>query len=699
MSAGRKRTDLIERTRYPNPLPLPPYPPKLLSIPTPADRYASPAWSSRLADSVPLPLVVDSEGGMPLSLNLFPELWAVDAQGRPTDGSLPPVDQASMDTEDAWLLNPDLANATAPPPVMPGASLKGSAAPNAAAAAAAAANAPPAGHYEDLSAKDVAWLRRTEYIGADRKAKAEAAVRAQRPAAGAQSQVSPEAECARIQESFAAVENNPWQSLTHPTKKGLKPVESFELYPDFDTWSTEMHVLKFSDAPGKHDDQPGSSSGSRGRDTRLPLSIIRKRQDAGTNFLPTLSLFLPSAIPLDVTLQELDEILLADPDAFDDEDREFFADQAGSLDDDVRLAAIVRREEQRRKKGWTGDVPEEPEEEETDEDAAAEYARQRTKMCTPYRHQRDYDPERQGTAEDLQRFLIVNFANSNESAADLPVSRREADFVDGEDSKQRAAAYYHPIESRSNLRVKRAAHRRGMHAEDDEDYWPALALAHRDLSDRELVKRVKRRGQVQKIKEDELPELSESEEEEEEQDEEAARSVLPEGDREADGGSDVDDDEKETERRAAVAKKAAISAAFSDEEEDEDRPTAAAARAPTNGEAKAVADEEDDDDEEEVETSRKESQRPKPAATAEEKEDEGGDDNDDDDDDEDDDASEDTDLESLDADEELAALREEAGGGEDVNDDGEGGGGGRSRRSRRAAAAAAPLEDDGMDEE
>lgn len=68
--------------RYPNPLPAPPYPPKLINIPTPVERHADPrTLGSRLAREHPLPVVVDAEAGMPLDLTAFPGVWEGDFSG------------------------------------------------------------------------------------------------------------------------------------------------------------------------------------------------------------------------------------------------------------------------------------------------------------------------------------------------------------------------------------------------------------------------------------------------------------------------------------------------------------------------------------------------------------------------------------------------------------------------------------------
>lgn len=67
--------DLLVRVRYSNPLPPPPYPPKLLNIPTDPKRYARVELTQGLSNETLLPMVVDAECGMPLDLCHFDSLW------------------------------------------------------------------------------------------------------------------------------------------------------------------------------------------------------------------------------------------------------------------------------------------------------------------------------------------------------------------------------------------------------------------------------------------------------------------------------------------------------------------------------------------------------------------------------------------------------------------------------------------------
>jgi RNA polymerase II-associated factor 1 len=71
----------IARIRYQNPLPPPPFPPKLLNIPTPIDHYTTPEYTSTLAQQQPQNIDIDAEGGMPLDLAIIPGLFEGDESG------------------------------------------------------------------------------------------------------------------------------------------------------------------------------------------------------------------------------------------------------------------------------------------------------------------------------------------------------------------------------------------------------------------------------------------------------------------------------------------------------------------------------------------------------------------------------------------------------------------------------------------
>ncbi|WWC63346.1 uncharacterized protein I303_105946 [Kwoniella dejecticola CBS 10117] len=81
-----KKSDLLVRVRYLNPVPNPPFPPKLLNISTDINRLGEPSYLNHLAASTQLPMLVDSEMGMPLNLNAYEGVW--DAQDQALNPTL-----------------------------------------------------------------------------------------------------------------------------------------------------------------------------------------------------------------------------------------------------------------------------------------------------------------------------------------------------------------------------------------------------------------------------------------------------------------------------------------------------------------------------------------------------------------------------------------------------------------------------------
>ena len=155
------KLDLLVRVRYLNPLPTPPCPPKLLSIPTNPMRYAQPDFLNALASETPLPMIVDAECGMPLDLGRWECLWEEDADDssalffiltndinskirlRNTGLNPDPLNLPSLDPRDAFLLA-DPSTSSGAYPTNGG-------------------SQPGSGSIQPTLA-NVSWLRKTEYI-------------------------------------------------------------------------------------------------------------------------------------------------------------------------------------------------------------------------------------------------------------------------------------------------------------------------------------------------------------------------------------------------------------------------------------------------------------------------------------------------------------------------------------------------------
>lgn len=96
-----RKLDLLVRVRFENPLPDPPFPPKLLKVKTDISRLGEPAYLDQLAGSASLPMLLDSEMGMPIDLNVFDGVWDGN------DASLnPALEHVKLEPADAALLAP-----------------------------------------------------------------------------------------------------------------------------------------------------------------------------------------------------------------------------------------------------------------------------------------------------------------------------------------------------------------------------------------------------------------------------------------------------------------------------------------------------------------------------------------------------------------------------------------------------------------
>ena len=163
------KLDLLIRVRYSNPLPPPPCPPKLLDIPTDPMRYARPEFLDEIANSTPLPMVVDGELGMPLDLSRWDCLW--EENGDDSGACMPPRSPSPVLTHLCFTrgheeLNPDpnnlprldpkdqflLGDPASSGPFVGPTSVSGTSTPLS-------------------SVPNVPWLRKTEYLSRDNSAR------------------------------------------------------------------------------------------------------------------------------------------------------------------------------------------------------------------------------------------------------------------------------------------------------------------------------------------------------------------------------------------------------------------------------------------------------------------------------------------------------------------------------------------------
>ncbi|KAG8950175.1 hypothetical protein FRC03_012955 [Tulasnella sp. 419] len=240
--SSKSQLDLLVKVRYTNPLPPPPFPPKLLNIPTDPKRYAKTEFTQQLSNDTPLPMVVDAELGMPLDLSHWDELW----NGSTGDSALNPSykDAPPTDPRDLFMLEGFV-----------GTSAGGS-----------------------NSGINVSWLRKTEYISRDPGIRHGGPQEIKAPI-DVPIDVSRASQLRSIEDSFpsSTEENIDLSTLRHPTKKDVTAVETFEVLPDSDLWANSYDIFRFAERPGERSlDRP---------DPRLDCAIFRPMMAEGDHFL------------------------------------------------------------------------------------------------------------------------------------------------------------------------------------------------------------------------------------------------------------------------------------------------------------------------------------------------------------------------------------------------------------------------------
>ncbi|KAM0755951.1 hypothetical protein T439DRAFT_320650 [Meredithblackwellia eburnea MCA 4105] len=251
-----KKTDLLVRVRYSNPLPLPPFPPRLLHIETNPQRYTSYDFLQPLNSERELSLVLDAELGLPAEYGKVAEgehsmgdYWTGSRSQIAPDSNHNPA----LHEDDAFLvsLEPNQSTAT-----------------NGGAATPASGSSTPAG----VKRTDVSWLRRTEYLSSEPGSKLAAA-----PAPGSQSPNKPAIEltrqtrCDAIKASFTS-SASPLSNLGHPMKSHLQAEESWDIFPDVSLWPNTLNLVRFGEDPGQGGE---TSSTTLSSDVKLPRALFR----------------------------------------------------------------------------------------------------------------------------------------------------------------------------------------------------------------------------------------------------------------------------------------------------------------------------------------------------------------------------------------------------------------------------------------
>ncbi|KAK3824029.1 MAG: RNA polymerase II-associated [Linnemannia gamsii] len=237
--------EFLCKTRYRNTLPLPPFAPKLLALPSSSERYIK-YQETGLNEATAQELILDNQYAMPIDLIEMRENFF--GEGRPAHDNSNTI---LNPTDELLLTIPVRTNVGGP------------------AMNALANGAIPAEIHRmpvpKTKLQNVSWLRRTEYIssetptGAGKGAYKEAPIRKNKVV----EDNSREGQIAAIEKTFqrfmkkadrisparSMTEDEFLASLKHPTKPGVTAVESLPIFPDFNIWGNSYTLVTFDVDP------------------------------------------------------------------------------------------------------------------------------------------------------------------------------------------------------------------------------------------------------------------------------------------------------------------------------------------------------------------------------------------------------------------------------------------------------------------
>ena len=493
-------------------------------------------YLQRLSDTLQLPVTVDAEAGMPMDLARLEYLWLGDSTHpiEKEEESTSIVDE-KLDEDDAFLLT-DLAGSQSNEmedmaqddiPVPSAMSSQGLQAAQAQAAS-------------------VTWLRRTEYLGAEQQRKQRSDSRpehevdeghgvgeegAARHSNSSSSSVRAE-QMARIEQGFVAA-NTPIESLVHPSKPHVRATSAYELLPDPETWATSFQVVRFASALGRVAQDRA--------DPRLDAAILRPVTDPLTG-QQRVSMYLTCAD----TLPQYGED--TEPEAYD----------IDSSTQQAREDVAAARFKKRRRLGVFPRVPwlEGDASASTAADANVygtgfRHVRDLEPIDQPAStdhwlavvlddHRPDPAPELASIQVDASISAQVAAASTKGESDDLfgdddgesesypgghddskphaePGSRDATDDVSSTvppqsaqertrqeqvvspASQDRQVAYYHPIDMRYGLRIRRTRKAEQRLLVPYEGFWHRLVVGHRSLTERETAGRLLVREGVDRL--------------------------------------------------------------------------------------------------------------------------------------------------------------------------------------------------------
>ncbi|KAF8936785.1 RNA polymerase II-associated [Dissophora ornata] len=267
-------SEFLCKTRYRNTLPLPPFAPKLLALPSSTERCIK-FQSTGLNETTANELILDNQYAMPIDLIEMRENYF--GEGRHHDNG----SNAALNQVDEMLL-------TTPVKTAQGAA--GSIGNGIAGAASGTGLVVPNKNRLPV----VSWLRRTEYISSETPTGA---------GKGAHKDVtknkrmvvdkSREGQVAAIENTFerflkkssgrSSSEEEFLAGLRHPTKPELKAVESLPVFPDFSIWGNAYTLVTFGSDPEMSNDRSShvkEEGSSQQKALRSSNALIKPMHDA-----------------------------------------------------------------------------------------------------------------------------------------------------------------------------------------------------------------------------------------------------------------------------------------------------------------------------------------------------------------------------------------------------------------------------------
>lgn len=292
--AGSPPNPLLVRIRYSNPLPPPPFPPKLLTVKTDPARYSGYNFLSAYENEREVPVSVDGDGGMHIELGLETDgtygqgrYWQGDRSGGPRH-VLAPVAEADTGFSHLWRPQQSAAArsrrpgfARRPGPLLDPGPAERQWRRNLALCRSEHRKAARRRCRRRVAAQDRIFRRRFRppQRGHVRpRPLLDRSVKADGPFSSPQKRVvlqprSREERFEVIEKTFLAADS-PLSDLRHPLKSHVRATAAYPLLPNTRLWSNTYQLHRFMENPSDERAAPGAV-GTVGSDPRLAAAVIR----------------------------------------------------------------------------------------------------------------------------------------------------------------------------------------------------------------------------------------------------------------------------------------------------------------------------------------------------------------------------------------------------------------------------------------